>query len=239
MLGRANTPPDHLKLRNRHTVAVQAGLGDVFDRGGWSRPRPLPSRRDASAGSSTPNSPRWRPASPAQLVLAGAVRCPPNTPVMVRTARSTPTRPTMIAPVAAALAQPGVPPWAGSSARAARRRRTAPPRRRTRAPTSPGCARRLRTCPAPAEPSGRARGIHLFAVLGVTDYDAAGPVCRQGDDREGQAGEAEASAYRASARNAGAARVIVVDLGEARPEDRRSRCPPPEDRLARPGSRRR
>ena len=47
---------------------------------------------------------------PAQLVLAGATRCPPNTPATVRTARSAPTRPTMIAPVAAALAQPGVRP---------------------------------------------------------------------------------------------------------------------------------
>jgi len=47
---------------------------------------------------------------PAQPALAGAVRCPPNTPAMVRTARSAPTRPTMIAPVAMALAQPGVRP---------------------------------------------------------------------------------------------------------------------------------
>jgi hypothetical protein len=44
--------------------------------------------------------------SPAQLKLAGAVRSPPNTPTMVRTARSAPTRPTIIAPVAAGLAQP-------------------------------------------------------------------------------------------------------------------------------------
>jgi hypothetical protein len=48
----------------------------------------------------------------------------------------------------------------------------------------------------------------------VTDYDAAGPVRRKGDDRQGQAGEAEASAHRPSAQNAAPDRVIVVDLGE-------------------------
>jgi hypothetical protein len=90
------------------------------------RPPPEPIRASRSSSrrlfvSPAPSSPTWSASrtssagralcgvSPAQLAPAGAVRWPPNTPVMVRIARSAPTRPTMIALVAAALAQPGVP----------------------------------------------------------------------------------------------------------------------------------
>jgi len=48
----------------------------------------------------------------------------------------------------------------------------------------------------------------------VTDDDAAGPVRRQRDDRQGQAGEAEAPAQHASAGHAAPGGAVAAGLGE-------------------------
>src|SRR5579875_58177 len=102
-----------------HVTEYAPGGAPSPARRGIGGQRTAPIKRDArSAGarsslwsasrtSSAGRDPRV--AGLAQLAV-GAVRWPPNTPATVRTARSTPIRPTMIALVATALTQPGVPP---------------------------------------------------------------------------------------------------------------------------------